>query len=56
MCVEGQKGWILRNGNRARQSKDEKRRGLRGSRLANTKKCGECAEVFGVDKLLQTVC
>ena len=56
MCVKGQRGWILGSGDKIRWSNNEKRKGLRNSRLTSTKKCEGCAEVFEFNKLLQTIC
>ena len=54
--MEGEKSWILMSCNRTRQSKDEEIKGSRSSRLASTKKCKKCIEVFEIGKLLQIVC
>ena len=56
MCVKGQRSWIFVSDNRTRQSKDGEREGSESSGLASAEKYKRCAEVFGVDKLLQTVC
>ena len=50
--MEGKKSWILMSCNRTRQSKDGERKGSRSSRLASTKKCKKCIEVFEIGKLL----
>ena len=55
-CVEDQRGWIFGTCNRTKQSKDREREGLGSSRLTSAEKCQRYAEVFGVGKLLQTVC
>jgi len=56
MCIEGQRGRVLRSDNRKKWSKNGERKSLESNRVASTKECEGCAEVFRVSKLLQIVC
>ena len=48
--------WGFRGDNQRRQSENGERKGVGSNRVASAKECERCAEVFGVGKLLQTVC
>ena len=50
MYVKGQKDGIFESCDRIRQNKDKEGEGLGSSRLANTEKCKEYAEIFGISK------
>ena len=52
MYIEDQRDWVFRSYNRTRWCKYGKGKSLRSDRLANTKKCEECADVFDIGKLL----
>ena len=54
--MEGQRSRIFESDNRRRWRKNGEIKGTGSNRVAGTKKCKRCAEVFGVGKLLQKVC
>ena len=56
MYIKGQEDWIFGSYDRTRQNKDREGKSSRSSRLAGTKECEGCVEVFRVGKLLQTIC
>ena len=56
MYMKGQRSWIFRSCDKARQSENGEGESSENSRLASIKKCERCTEVFGVSKLLQMVC
>ena len=55
MCGRLEK-WDFGSNNRGRWSENGEGKGSGSDRVASTKECEGCVEVFGVDKLLQMVC